>query len=135
MSETLAATRPGRRWLILAMTGFALVMAALITTALVIADKSTFGSLVGRSFLAIITSGVIVGSILLLVGAWNLPERKSWRGVTLLVWGLIALTSPGFGYMFLLPWGFLVLMLPFVVAAFVSLVSARTARTPPPSSG
>lgn len=122
MTETIAATRPGRRWLILAMAGFSLILLAMTTTALVIADKPRFGWLVGTSFLPAITSGVIVGSILLLVAAWNLPERKSWRGVTLLVWGLIALTSPAFGIMFLLPWGFLVLMLPFVIAAFVSLV-------------
>jgi MFS family permease len=121
MSETIAATRPGRRWLILAMTGFGLVVLALTTTALVLADKARFGSLVGPMFLPSITSGAIVGSILLIVSAWNLPERKSWRGVTLLIWGLIALTSPAFGIMFLLPWGFLVVTLPFVIAAFVSL--------------
>jgi len=122
MIETIAATRPGRRWLILAMAGCGLIVLAMMTTALVIADKPTFGGLVGTSFLPVITSGVIVGSILLLVAAWNLPQRKSWRGVTLLIWALIALTSPAFGIMFLLPWGFLVLMLPFVIAAFVSLV-------------
>lgn len=121
MTETIVATRPGRRWLIVAMAGFGLAVLAIATTALVIVDKETFGSLVGTGFLPAITSGVIVGSILLLVAVWNLPERKSWRGVTLLVWGLIALTSPAFGIMFLLPWGFLVLMLPFVIAAFVSL--------------
>lgn len=122
MTETIAATRPARRWLFLALAGFTLILLGMTTTALVIADKPTFGWLVGTLFLPAITSGVIVGSILLLVGTWNLPQRKSWRGVTLLVWGLIALTSPAFGIMFLLPWGFLVLMLPFVIAAFVSLV-------------
>lgn len=121
MSETIAATRPGRRWLTLAMVGVGLVMLALITTALVIVDKPRFGSLVGPWFLPAITSGAIVGSILLLVSAWNLPGRKSWRGVTLMIWALIALTSPAFGIMFLLPWGLLVLMLPLVIAAFVSL--------------
>ncbi|HYK03798.1 MAG TPA: hypothetical protein VE974_18720 [Thermoanaerobaculia bacterium] len=123
MSETMAAARPSRLWLILAMTGCGLVVLAMIVTALVIADKPTFGSLVGPWFLPAITSGVLVGSILLLVAAWNLPERKSWRGMTLLIWGLIALTSPAFGIMFLLPWGFLALTLPFVIAVFVSLVS------------
>jgi MFS family permease len=121
MTETIAVTRSSRRWLNLAMAGCALVVLAMATAALVVVDKARFGWLVGASFLPAITSGAIVGAILLLVGAWNLPERKSWRGVTLLIWGLIALTSPAFGIMFLLPWGFLVLMLPFVIAAFVSL--------------
>jgi MFS family permease len=122
MTETIAATPPGRRWLILAMAGCGLVVLAMAISALVVIDKPRFGWLVGTMFLPAITSGVMVGSILLLIGAWNLPERKRWRGVTLLMWGLIALTSPAFGIMFLLPWGFLVLMLPFVIAAFVGLV-------------
>jgi hypothetical protein len=104
------------------MVGCGLVVFAMAITALVVVDKPRFGWLVGTMFLPWITSGVMVGAVLLLVGAWNLPERKRWQGVTLLIWGLIALTSPAFGIMFLLPWGFLVLMLPFVIAAFVSLV-------------
>jgi len=105
----------------LAIAGTGMVVLTLVTVALVILDKPRFGWLVGSMFLPWITSGVMVGSVLLLVGAWKLPERKRWQGVTLLIWALIALTSPGFGIMFLLPWGVLVLMLPFVIAAFVSL--------------
>jgi hypothetical protein len=41
--------------------------------------------------------------------------------VTLLLWALIALTSPAFGMLFLVPWGVLALTLPIVIAAFVSL--------------
>jgi hypothetical protein len=33
-----------------------------------------------------------------------------------MLWGLIALTSPGFGLMFLLPWGLVALGLPLVIA-------------------
>ena len=120
-SLPIAATRPSRRWLMLAIAGTGMVVLTLVTVALVILDKPRFGWLVGSMFLPWITSGVMVGSVLLLVGAWKLPERKRWQGVTLLIWALIALTSPGFGIMFLLPWGVLVLMLPFVIAAFVSL--------------
>jgi hypothetical protein len=121
MTEAIVAMTPGRRWLILAAIGCVLVLLAMTVSALVMVDKETFGSLVGSMFLPVITSGVLVGSILLLVAAWKLPERKSWRGLTLIIWGLIALTSPAFGIMFLLPWSLLLLMLPFVIAAFVSL--------------
>jgi MFS family permease len=110
-----------RRWLILTTIGCALVVVAMIIVALVIADKPHFGWLVGAMFLPVITSGVMVGSLLLLVGAWNLPERKTWRGITLLVWGAGAVTSPVFGLMFLLPWGLLVLSLPLVIAILVGL--------------
>ena len=110
-----------RRWLWVAVTGCALVVIALIVSALVIIDKETFGGLVGRYFLHTITSGVVVGAIVMLVGALKLPQRKTWRGITLIVWALIALTSPLFGLMFLLPWGVLALMLPVVIAIFITL--------------
>ena len=120
-----------RRWLWVAVTGCALVVIALIVSALVIIDKETFGGLVGRYFLQTITSGVLVGAILMLIGALNLPQRKTWRGITLIVWALIALTSPLFGIMFLLPWGVLALMLPVVIAIFITLFrQQRTAGVP-----
>jgi len=56
-----------------------------------------------------------VGAILLLIGTWMLPLRKTWRGIVLFVWALIAITSPLFGWMFLFPWGLLALSLPLVV--------------------
>ena len=114
-------TQPARRWLIVTTIGVALVVIAMIVVALVIIDKDTFGDLVGPSFLAIITSGVLVGAIILLIGTLMQPLRKTWRGLVLIAWGLIALTSPLFGIMFLLPWAVLVLMLPLVVAIFVTL--------------
>lgn len=117
MTDSIAKSR---RWLFVAVVGAALVVIAMVVVALVIVDKENFGGLVGASFLQIITSGVLVGSVVLLVGGWNLPQRKTWRGYVLLVWGLIALTSPLFGIMFLLPWGLLVLALPLIVTIFVA---------------
>jgi hypothetical protein len=110
-------------WLRLATIGVALVVIAMSVSFLVMADKETFGWLVGSAFLPIITSGVFVGAILVIIGAWKLPERKSWRAIALIIWGLIALTSPAFGLMFLLPWGVLVLGLPVVIVALVGLRS------------
>lgn len=110
-----------RRWLMLAVIGCGLVVLAMAVSALVIIDKESFGWLVGTWFLPVIASGCIVGAVMLLVGAWMLPERKTWRGITLLVWALIALTSPAFGYMFLLPWALLVLALPVVISIFITL--------------
>jgi Ca2+/Na+ antiporter len=109
------------RWLWLAAIGCALVVLAMITSALVIWDKPHFGWMVGTAFLGIITSGCLVGGLLVLVGTLKLPERWTWRGIVLLVWALIALTSPAFGFLFLLPWGVLALMLPLIVPIFVTL--------------
>lgn len=113
-----------RNWLHVAAFGCGLIVLAMLVSGLVIADKETFGGLVGPNFLPVITSGVFVGAILLLVGAWKLPVRNSWRGRVLMLWALIALTSPLFGIMFLLPWGLLVLTLPVVIAIFVALYRA-----------
>jgi len=104
-----------RRGLALATAGVVLVALALVVVLLVIADKPHFGWLVGTWFLPVITGGLFVGAILVAIGAWNLPVRRTWRGVVLFVWALVALTSPLFGLMFLLPWGLLALTLPLVV--------------------
>jgi hypothetical protein len=133
MSETIP--RPPRRmWLLLTAIGCTLIVVAMLVVALVIVDKPDFGWLVGTWFLEVITSGVMVGAILFTVGAWNLPERRSWRGVTLIVWGLVALTSPAFGFLFLLPWSVLVVSLPLIVAILVTRFrAARVAPVPLPS--
>jgi hypothetical protein len=125
MSESMTAVRPRPVWLIITTIGVSLIVLAMLVVALVIFDKPHFGWLVGWTFLPIITSGVIAGSIVLVIGAWNLPERKSWRGILLLVWALVALTSPAFGIMFLLPWSLLALSLPFVVAILIALFRRR----------
>ncbi len=97
------------------------MLLAMAVVALVLLDKPHFKGLVGGAFLPVITSGVLLGSILVIVGALMLPERKSWRGIFLVIWGLIALTSPVFGYLFLFPWGVLVLLLPVVISILVTL--------------
>lgn len=94
---------------------------ALLASALVMFDKPHFGWMVGTWFLPVIGSGCIVGAVLMLIGTLMLPDRWTWRGIVLLVWALIALTSPGFGYLFLLPWGVLALLLPVVIPVFVTL--------------
>ena len=113
-------------WLIAA--GLVFALCALLTVLLVMVDKSHFGGLVGWAFLPVITSGVIVGGLMMLVGSLFLPERWSWRGITLIVWALIAATSPLFGYLFLLPWGLLAVSAPLVIwivaAMFRAPVSA-----------
>lgn len=113
--------RSSRRGWITAVIGCAMVILALVTTALVMLDKQHFGFLVGSLFLAVITSGVIAGSIVVLIGAWLLPQRKRWQGITLMIWALVALTSPLFGFLFLIPWTVLALMLPLVIAALWTL--------------
>src|SRR5688572_29044794 len=101
MVETMTtAARRRRGGLILAIVGVAMIALGMLVATLVIWDKEHFGWLVGSSFLPIMTSGVILGSIVILIGAWMLPQRKSWRAIVLFVWALIALTSPLFGFLF-----------------------------------
>lgn len=121
MTETVALPARRRKWLITASIGCAMVVLALVTVGLVLADKPHFGWLVGSWFLQVITSGVLAGALVVMIAAWNLPERKRWQGLTLLAWGLVALVSPAFGFLFLLPWGVLALSLPVVIAALIIL--------------
>ena len=119
MSESILhesfVVRPRRGWLIAATIGVVMVTIALIVSTLVTFDKPHFGFLVGTWFLPIIASGVMAGAVLLLIAAFMLPDRKRWRGITLIIWALIALTSPAFGFMFLLPWAVLAITLPVVI--------------------
>jgi hypothetical protein len=110
----------------MAMIGCGMVVLGMIVSVLVMIDKEHFGWLVGSWFLAIIASGCLAGGVLVLVGTLKLPERRTWRGLVLLAWALIALTSPAFGYAFLLPWAVLVLMLPVVIPVFVQLYRANS---------
>jgi len=50
-----------------------------------------------------------------------LPERTSWRGIVLLLWSLIAVTSPLFGPLFLVPWGILAVTSPLIIWIFRTL--------------
>lgn len=124
MTNSSNAIPPRRLWVNLCVIGCALVIIAMIVVALVMMDKKHFGWMVGTWFLPVITSGVLAGSLLVLISAWMLPHRKHWRNILLMVWALIGLTSPLFGFLFLLPWGLLAAMLPFVIAALVSLYQA-----------
>ena len=110
-----------RGWLALATAGCALVALALAVAFLVVIDKKHFGRFVGPLFLPVMTSGIYAGALMLLIGTWNLPLRRDWRGFVLFAWAAIALASPLFGIMFLLPWGALVVMLPWVLWILYSL--------------
>jgi hypothetical protein len=119
MSEialTEPAIRPRRGWLIAAWVGVIMVLIPMLIVAAVLIDKPHFGWMVQSLFLEFVSGGVMAGGLLVLIAAFFLPERKTWRGVTLMLWGLIALTSPGFGLMFLLPWAFVAAGLPLVIA-------------------
>jgi len=127
MSESMmpsVAVPPRRGWLNVAAIGVALSTLAMLTVALTMLDKP-HEWLVGAWFLPIISSGMMVGGLVLIVGALMLPERKTWRGITLILWGLIALTSPGFGWVFLFPWALLALTLPLVIVILRGFFRAR----------
>src|SRR3954447_17608274 len=118
MSESMmpSVAVPSRRgWLIAATIGVAMAVLTLLVLALTMLDKSHFGWLGGTWVLEIISAGMMVGGLILFISAWLLPERKTWRGITLLLWGLVAFTSPAFGIMFLIPWLVLALTLPLVM--------------------
>ena len=104
-----------KKWVLLAAIGCALVTLTLVVTALVLFDKPHFGFLVGTWYLPAVSAGVFVGGVLVLIAAFNFPNRWTWRPITLMVWALIALTSPVFGFLFLAPWSVLALMLPLVI--------------------
>jgi MFS family permease len=130
MSESIATepsspVRPRRGWLIVTTIGCALVTLAMLTIALTMLDKTHFGWMIGTWFLEIISSGMIAGSLVLLIGVFCLPERWTWRGITLIVWGLIGITSPAFGLLFLFPWLLLALTLPVIVAILIKLFRSR----------
>jgi len=116
---TEPVVRPRRGWLIAAWIGVVMVLLALLVVAAVLIDKPQFGWMVKSLFVEFITAGVMVGGLLVLVAAFFLPERKSWRGITLILWGLIALISPGFGLMFLMPWALVAAVLPLVIAILI----------------
>ncbi|HUR81303.1 MAG TPA: hypothetical protein VM733_11090 [Thermoanaerobaculia bacterium] len=116
-----------RRWLWVTVFGAAIAVVAMLIATAAAFDKDDFGWMVGSMFLMIITSGVFVGSVLMLIGAFMLPERKTWRGIFIIVWALIALTSPLFGFLFLAPWLLLALLLPVLIVVFVQLFRKHAA--------
>ncbi|HEX3579567.1 MAG TPA: hypothetical protein VHY33_13465 [Thermoanaerobaculia bacterium] len=122
LNETV---RPRHGWLIAAWIGVVLVLIPMLIVASVIIDKEHFGWLVQSLFLEFVSGGVMAGGLLVFIAAWFLPERKTWRGITLMLWGVIAVTSPAFGLMFLLPWGLVALMLPLVIAILLRQARLR----------
>ncbi|HJQ36909.1 MAG TPA: hypothetical protein VKB93_07210 [Thermoanaerobaculia bacterium] len=127
MTDSLSRPAGGvrRGWLVLAAIGVALVAIALITVVLVLADKTHFGNLVGPRFLPVLTSGVVLGAILVVLGTWMLPVRRTWKGAVLFAWAIVALISPWFGYLFLIPWCVLALTLPLIVGIVIGLFRGR----------
>ncbi|MFP5247100.1 MAG: hypothetical protein ACLGH0_10440 [Thermoanaerobaculia bacterium] len=109
----------GRYWWHIAVVGVGLLVVTMIVVALVIVDKNHFGDLVGPLFLPVITSGVLAGSLLTIAAAilWRV---RNWRRWFLLAFGVIGVTSPLFGFLFLLPWGVLTLMLPVIIAILIA---------------
>ena len=123
MTEIAVDSRPAktkRVWLKVALTGFVIAMIGLIATAL-ITDRTHFGWLAGWGFLPAVTGGVLVGGRVMLVGSLLMPVRKTWRGITLIVWSLIAVASPWAGFLFLIPWMLLGITSPLVIWIFRSL--------------
>lgn len=110
-----------RRWLLTALAGFIAVLVALIVVALVLFDKPHFGSLVGPWFLEVITSGVLIGAFVMLIGAIGVMRRVGRLGLPLLLWAAIAATSPLFGIMFMLPFGLLAISAPYLGYVFRTL--------------
>jgi hypothetical protein len=100
-----------RGWVIAAWLGCIMVIIALLAVAAVTYDKE----LVKPLFLEYVTGGVMAGGLIVFIAAWFLPDRKNWRGITLMLWGLIAVTSPWFGLLFLLPWAVVAIALPLVI--------------------
>jgi hypothetical protein len=114
-----------RGWVITAWVGVIMVLIAILTVAAVTFDKE----LVKPLFLEFVSGGVMAGGLIVFIAAWFLPDRKTWRGITLMVWGLIAVTSPWFGLLFLVPWAVVAVMLPLVIA--ILLRQSRIAKTVP----
>jgi hypothetical protein len=124
LSET---ARPRRGWLITAWIGVIMVLIPMLVVAAVLLDKPHFGWIVQSLFLEFISGGVMAGGLLVFIAAWFLPERNTWRGITLMLWALVALTSPAFGILFLLPWGIVAVLLPLVIA--ILLRQSKIAKT------
>lgn len=105
-----------RGWVILAWVGCIMVLVAVVVVAAVMIDKTHFGWLLKSLFLEFVSAGVMIGGLIVFIAAWFLPERKTWRGIALMLWGLIAVTSPWFGLLFLVPWAVVAVGLPLVIA-------------------
>ena len=120
-------TSRNQLWLRTILAGFAVVSLGFFA-ALLAMDKSHFGWLMGWGFLPVITSGVIVGGVVMLVGTLCIPQRKSWRGAVLIAWAVIAATSPLFGMLFLVPWALLAITAPLVIWVLAGMLRESRPR-------
>lgn len=118
--STAAPFQP-RRALFAATVGCAMISTVLLLAALVIWFKPQFGGLVGPWFLPAASLAVIAGALAVVYGAWKLRVRRGWQWIALLIWAAIALTSPAFGIMFILPLGVVLVTLPVAIVALVTL--------------
>lgn len=111
---------PTRRWVLLGWAGYAVILLAMLTAFLAMFAKEQFSWLVGSMFLQWMVGTFFVGAVAMLVAVFKLPYRKTKRAAGVAAWALVALTSPFFGLMFLLPWTVLILTAPLVFAALYS---------------
>jgi hypothetical protein len=122
-AEALSAVplQPHRRALFAATAGCVMISTVLLLAALAIWFKPQFGGMVGPWFLPGMSVLVLAGALLVMFGAWKLRSRGGWQWIALLVWGAIALSSPAFGIMFMLPLGVIFVLLPVAIVALVLL--------------
>ena len=104
-----------RRWLVVAWIGFALVLLGILIVCAAMLLKEQFKGIVGTAFLGTVLFLVLGGGLALLVTALMLPHRKSWRALVIIAWSLIAISSPLMGWLFLMPWGLLLVTAPVVI--------------------
>lgn len=102
--------------MLLGWIGFALTMLG-IFAAIVATLKPGFARVFDQYFLPSIAGLVFVGAFVLLVAVLLQPYRKTPRAIGVILWTLIALTSPLFGWLFLVPWALLLLTAPLVYVA------------------
>ncbi|HYI09957.1 MAG TPA: hypothetical protein VEK57_12935 [Thermoanaerobaculia bacterium] len=108
---------PTRRWVLLGWIGYGMVLLVIFTVCLVLFAKEQFSWLVGSMFLPAIGGMIFVGALAVLLAALMPPYRKTGPAIGVAIWALIALTSPLFGLMFLMPWSLLLLTAPLVLLA------------------
>ena len=120
MAEVAAAAPQAKRiWLKIALAGFAIAFYGLIVTA-IITTKTNVGWL-AWAFVPGAATGVLAGGVIMLIGSIGAPERKTWRGMTLIVWSAIAVASPFAAFLVLVPWGVLAITSPLIIWIFVAL--------------
>ena len=120
MSETVMDLSPRRRRLLyIATAGVALILLVFLMAAVVLWDKEQFGWLVTWQFLPATSIAAMLGSLAIIVAVFLLPERSTWAGRGVILWGLIGLVSPAFGFLFLAPWGLMLVTAPLVIWALL----------------